>query len=138
VISAQAEQDEIVQALQAGACSYLVDGHFGNGEFVAAALGTASGRSHLSASALAAVVHRLRHSDSVSVPGHLAECLSKRQRQVMEMVAEGHTNADIAHTVFISEKTVRNHLNDIYAKLGVRSRSEAILVWLGRTSAPHS
>jgi DNA-binding NarL/FixJ family response regulator len=136
VVSACADRDEIVRTLQAGAGSYLLAGHFDAGEFVAAALGTASGRSHLSGSALAAVVHRLRSSGAEGSPGHLAGALSRRQRQVMELVADGRSNLEIARAVYISEKTVRNHLNEIYAKLGVRSRSEAILVWLGRAPSP--
>jgi len=136
VVSPRTDRDEIVQTLRAGACSYLLEGHFDTGEFVAAALGTASGRSHLSGSALAAVVHRLRHSDEAGAPGELAGSLSRRQRQVMELVAAGRSNHEIARAAYISEKTVRNHLNEIYARLGVRSRSDAILVWLGRTPSP--
>jgi DNA-binding NarL/FixJ family response regulator len=136
VVSPRTDRDEIVQTLRAGACSYLLEGHFDTGEFVAAALGTASGRSHLSSSALAAVVHRLRHSDETTAPGELAGSLSRRQRQVMELVAAGRSNHEIARATYISEKTVRNHLNEIYARLGVRSRSDAILVWLGRTPSP--
>lgn len=132
VVSPRTDRDEIVQTLRAGACSYLLEGHFDTGEFVAAALGTASGRSHLSGSALAAVVHRLRHSDESTAPGELAGSLSRRQRQVMELVAAGRNNHEIARSIYISEKTVRNHLNEIYTRLGVRSRSDAILVWLGR------
>ena len=132
VVSAESEQGEIVRALQAGATSYLVDGQFSGTEVLAAALGTAAGRSHLSPSVLAAVVHRLQHPDRSSVPAELAGSLSRRERQIMELVAEGHPNSSIARREFIAEKTVRNHLNNIYAKLGVRSRAEAILVWLGR------
>lgn len=132
VVSAESEEAEVVRTLQAGATSYLVEGHFSGPEALSAALGTAAGRSHLSPSVLAAVVRRLQHADAATVPAELAESLSRRERQIMELVAEGHPNAYIARREFIAEKTVRNHLNNIYAKLGVRSRAEAILVWLGR------
>ena len=79
------------------------------------------------------MVRRLQHPDRLGVPSALAAALSRRERQIMELVAEGHPNSHIARREFIAEKTVRNHLNSIYAKLGVRSRAEAILVWLGRT-----
>ena len=131
VISPAAEDREIVRTLQSGATSYLLDGQFTAAEVPAAALGTAAGRSHLSPSVLAAVVRRLRHPDHPAVTPGLAGSLSRRERQIMELVAEGHPNSTIAGREFIAEKTVRNHLNNIYAKLGVRSRSEAILVWLG-------
>lgn len=136
VISPAAEDREIVRTLQTGATSYLLDGQFTAAEVPAAALGTAAGRSHLSPSVLAAVVRRLRHPDHPAVTPGLAGSLSRRERQVMELVAEGHPNSYIAGREFIAEKTVRNHLNNIYAKLGVRSRSEAILVWLGHGRPP--
>lgn len=132
VVSPESEEGEVVRTLQAGATSYLVDGQFSGTEVLAATLGTAAGRSHLSPSVLAAVVRRLQHPDRSSVPAELASSLSRRERQIMELVAEGHPNSYIARREFIAEKTVRNHLNNIYSKLGVRSRAEAILVWLGR------
>jgi DNA-binding NarL/FixJ family response regulator len=132
VVSGESDEGEVVRVLQAGATSYLVDGQFGETEVLGAALGTAAGRSHLSPSALAAVVHRLQHPDRTGVPAALAATLSRRERQIMELVAEGSPNSFIARREFIAEKTVRNHLNNIYAKLHVRSRAEAILVWLGR------
>jgi DNA-binding NarL/FixJ family response regulator len=136
VVSPAAEDGEIVRTLQTGATSYLVDGQFTGAEVPAAALGTAAGRSHLSPSVLAAVVRRLRVPEHPAVTPGLAGSLSRRERQIMELVAEGHPNAAIARREYIAEKTVRNHLNNIYAKLGVRSRAEAILIWLGHGRPP--
>ena len=136
VVSGQTEESEIVRALRAGATSYLVDGEFTASEVLGAALGTAAGRSYLSPSALAAVVRRLQRPDRTGVAAELAGTLSRRERQIMELVAEGHPNSVIARREFIAEKTVRNHLNNIYAKLRVRSRAEAILVWWGRPVEP--
>lgn len=73
-------------------------------------------------------------SVSVPVPGaSRAERfgLSGREAEVMELIASGMTNHRIAAACFISEKTVKNHVNRIFAKLRVTSRSEAIAVWLG-------
>lgn len=131
VVSPVSEEAEVVRALRAGATSYLVDGQFGRTEVPAAAIGTAAGRSHLSPSVLVAVVRGLQQAGRGTPPPEVARSLSRRERQVMELVAAGHSNAAIAGREFIAEKTVRNHLNNIYAKLGVRSRAEAILVWLG-------
>lgn len=58
--------------------------------------------------------------------------LSHREAEVMDLIASGLSNRDIAATCFISEKTVKNHINRIFAKLSSTSRSEAILTWLGR------
>lgn len=57
--------------------------------------------------------------------------LSHREVEVMELIAAGMTNAQIAATCFISEKTVKNHINRIFTKLHAASRSQAIAVWLG-------
>ncbi|MGW1880841.1 response regulator [Streptomyces sp. NPDC001970] len=57
--------------------------------------------------------------------------LSSREVEVMDLIAAGMTNQQIAATCFISEKTVKNHINRIFAKLHSASRSEAIAVWLG-------
>lgn len=57
--------------------------------------------------------------------------LSSREVEVMDLIASGMTNQQIAATCFISEKTVKNHINRIFAKLQSTSRSEAIAVWLG-------
>jgi DNA-binding NarL/FixJ family response regulator len=63
------------------------------------------------------------------VPG--SETLSSREREIMELIASGMNNTQIAATCFISEKTVKNHINRIFAKLQVTSRGEAVAVWLG-------
>jgi DNA-binding NarL/FixJ family response regulator len=57
--------------------------------------------------------------------------LSKRETEVMDLIATGHSNGEIAQRLFLSEKTVKNHVNRIYAKLGVASRVTAIGRWLG-------
>ncbi|WP_079320321.1 response regulator transcription factor [Microbispora sp. GKU 823] len=57
--------------------------------------------------------------------------LSKRETEVMELIATGRSNGEIARLLFLSEKTVKNHVNRIYAKLGVDSRMTAICRWRG-------
>ena len=59
------------------------------------------------------------------------ERLSPRELDVMDLIARGRANGEIAEELFLSEKTVKNHINRMYAKLGVRTRSQAIAVWLG-------
>jgi DNA-binding NarL/FixJ family response regulator len=57
--------------------------------------------------------------------------LSKREIEVMELIAAGVSNGEIAQRLFLSEKTVKNHVNRIYAKLGADSRVTAIGLWQG-------
>ncbi|PZT68685.1 DNA-binding response regulator [Streptomyces sp. SW4] len=62
--------------------------------------------------------------------------LSAREAEIMDLIASGMTNQQIAAACFISEKTVKNHINRIFAKLHSTSRSEAAAKWLG--TAPDS
>ncbi|GAA0912744.1 response regulator transcription factor [Streptomyces thermoalcalitolerans] len=57
--------------------------------------------------------------------------LSTREAEIMDLIASGMTNRQIAATCFISEKTVKNHINRIFAKLHSTSRAEATAKWLG-------
>ena len=55
----------------------------------------------------------------------------------MSLIAGGHTNGEIAARLFLAEKTVKNHVNRIYSKLGVGSRGAAISQWLGHEELGH-
>ena len=58
--------------------------------------------------------------------------LSSRESEVMELVAHGHTNKEVADALFISEKTVKNHLNRIFRRIGAANRVQAISLWRRR------
>jgi len=58
--------------------------------------------------------------------------LTKREVRILNLVASGSTNKEIATRLFISEKTVKNHLNHIYRKLGVKNRAQAVVEGLRR------
>ena len=58
--------------------------------------------------------------------------LSSREAQIMTLIAAGHSNSQIAERLVLAEKTVKNHVNRIYAKLGVGSRPAAISRWTPR------
>lgn len=59
--------------------------------------------------------------------------LSRREVEVMDLVAQGLTNREIAEAFFLSEKTVKNHINRIFSKMAVESRAAAVSRWLGRS-----
>jgi DNA-binding CsgD family transcriptional regulator len=68
-----------------------------------------------------------RRAADVPANDHDIAMLTGREREILDQVAAGHSNHDIAAKLFISEKTVRNHLTAIFDKIGVSSRSQAIV-----------
>jgi DNA-binding NarL/FixJ family response regulator len=62
--------------------------------------------------------------------------LSSREAEIMSLIAEGHSNGAIAAQLVLAEKTVKNHVNRIYAKLGADSRAAAIVRWTGARGGP--
>lgn len=62
-------------------------------------------------------------------PARAVQALSSREAEVMALIAAGHTNGQIAASLVLTEKTVKNHVNRMYAKLGAGSRADAIARW---------
>jgi DNA-binding NarL/FixJ family response regulator len=127
-----AEDTDIIEmAIRAGASGYLIHGRFDAAELVDAVLGTGTGASFLSPAAASVLVDAMRRGPEKIGRDPAASGLSDREFEVMELIARGKSNAQIASQLFLSEKTVKNHVNRIYAKLGVKTRGEAIATWLG-------
>ena len=122
-------------AMRAGASGYILHGSLepeGIGSAIRACLagGTVvSGLDPWSMSRAAAV------PDAPSAPADLRG-LSAREAEIMDVVTRGLTNTQIARMLFLSEKTVKNHINRIFAKLGVTNRAHAVAVWLGTAPGP--
>jgi two-component system, NarL family, response regulator LiaR len=113
-------QDRSVSdAIQAGAIGYLIKDTRGD-ELISAIQDAAEGRVHLSPEAATRLVKDLR-------PPERVESLTRRETSVLKLVAEGLANKEIARRLSISEKTVKAHLNNVFAKLDVHSRTQAAL-----------
>lgn len=126
------DEPEVVRsAVAAGASGYLVHGMFDAGTLAQTVRGAASGSGAFTASALDALRPSLRRPPAVTGLRTGGHHLTERQVEVMELIAAGRTNPQIATAFFLSEKTVKNHINQIFARLDVGSRAEAIAVWLG-------
>ncbi|MGL5908661.1 MAG: response regulator [Phycicoccus sp.] len=120
------------EAFAAGSTGYLVHGTFADDELVPCVLAAARGAGVFGAPALAA----LRAGRPTGTPRRLVSDLSRRQVEIMDLVALGRTNRAIAQELVLSEKTVKNHVNHIFARLGVASRAEAVALWLGHIDEP--
>ena len=123
------------EAVAVGAAGYVVHGSLDGADLVSTVRAVAKGSSVFSAEAMSAL--RAAPAESGAGPAQQAEALglSERQGEIMDLVASGLTNREIAKQCFLAEKTVKNHINRIFAALDVGSRGEAIAVWLGTRPA---
>ncbi|MFI1398375.1 response regulator [Streptomyces sp. NPDC020681] len=138
------ESETVQQALRLGASGYFVHGEFRPDQLLSAVRDIKAGRPAFTHSASGALLPKfaqhpsltqanMAHSSSgphvvAGLRGVIAE-LSQREVEVMELIASGMTNQQIAASCFISLKTVKNHINRIFAKLNAGSRGEAIAIW---------
>lgn len=122
-------------AIRAGASGYLVHGLFTTEQLVAAVVDVAAGRPALSPVVTPVLLDAVR-AEPASVDDTVRKNLTARERDIIGLLAEGCSNADIAGRLFLAEKTVKNNLNRIYAKLSVTSRGEAVARWLGTSQHP--
>ncbi|WP_330298302.1 response regulator transcription factor [Streptomyces sp. NBC_00503] len=134
------ESEIVREALLLGAGGYLVHGEFTPDDLIRAVRDVREGRPHFTPSAASTLLAELRTSSqpqrtvaqsSERLHNSVVFGLSSREVEVMELIASGMNNQQIAATCFISEKTVKNHINRIFAKLQSTTRSEAIARWLG-------
>lgn len=117
------------RAIRAGASGYLVHGEFEPDELAQAIRDVHLGGAAISRGPAASLLEAVRTTPA----SNQAEVfdLTRRQRQVMELLVAGQSNQAIAENLVLSYKTVKNHVNAIFGKLGAESRSESIAIWLG-------
>lgn len=122
VLTAEAEDSMLVVATEAGCAGFLLKTSPLE-ELVAAVRTAAAGEMLVSSELLARLLGRLRHERSEP-----STDLTGREREIMQLIAEGLTNAAIAKRLFISVNTVRNHVQSLLAKLGAHSKLEALSI----------
>lgn len=119
------EDDLIGETLRAGAIGYLMK-NVSADQLADAVRAAAAGRSTLAPEAADVLVR------SVSAPRSQAESLTAREQEVLKLMADGLTNADIADRLVIGVATVKTHVSSIIAKLGVATRTEATALAIRR------
>lgn len=125
------EKDRVIAAIRAGASGYLVHGQFDADELVDRIRQLAAGDTVLSPAVVGTVFEALRRTPGSPDEASGPASLTAREREIMNLIAQGLTNAQIAGRFVLSEKTVKNHVNRIYAKLGASNRAQATALWLG-------
>lgn len=120
------DDDSVFAAMRVGARGYLLKGA-DRGEIARAIKAVASGEAIFSQ----AIAHRMMQYFAAIQPQAARQPfpeLTEREREVLDLIAHGHNNAEIADQLCLSTKTVRNHVSNIFNKLQVADRAQAIIL----------
>jgi two-component system, NarL family, nitrate/nitrite response regulator NarL len=125
MLTASEEDDDLMQALRFGALGYVLKG-VGAGELVDLVRGLAQGQSYVSPS----LAGRLLVGMKSRKPGPETplEDLTKREEDILRLVAQGRSNREVGQTLDLQEKTVKHYMTAILQKLHVRNRVEAAML----------
>uniref|UniRef100_A0AAU2VMC4 Response regulator transcription factor n=1 Tax=Streptomyces sp. NBC_00008 TaxID=2903610 RepID=A0AAU2VMC4_9ACTN len=122
VLTTYDTDSDTLPAIEAGATGYLLK-DAPREELFTAVRAAADGRTVLSPAIASRLISRVRAPAAAG-----GETLSAREREVLELVARGTSNREIAAVLFISEATVKTHLTHVFAKLGAKDRAAAVAV----------
>ncbi|WP_032916570.1 response regulator transcription factor [Streptomyces rimosus] len=122
------DEEALLDAIMAGAAGYVLKQITGT-DLVNAVRTVASGQSLLDAGATARVMARLRGETERAEPrADGLSGLSEREREILALVGEGLTNREIGKRLYLAEKTVKNNISRLLAKLGVERRVQAAVI----------
>jgi two-component system, NarL family, response regulator DevR len=121
MLTSYGDDEALFDAIMAGAAGYVLKQIRGT-DLVGAVRTIASGRSLLDPEAASRVMQRMRDQAQRSDP--LAG-LTEQERKILELIGEGLTNRQIGERLFLAEKTVKNYVSALFAKLGMERRAQA-------------
>jgi DNA-binding NarL/FixJ family response regulator len=131
LLTSDGSAEVISLALARGASGFLTHADLGPDELLRAVAAVAAGEAWLAPAAAAVAVRELRGRAERESAARIRFGLTRRERELMDLLVKGLTNGQIADDLVLTEKTVKNHLNHVYAKLGVSHRAEAVVRWQG-------
>ena len=120
MLTSFSDDEAVLGSIMAGAAGYLLKQIRGN-DLVAAIRKVAAGDSLLDPTVTAKVLERLRNGNQDENIARLTE----QERKILDLIAEGLTNRQIAEQMFLAEKTVKNYVSNLLTKLGMSRRTEA-------------
>ena len=124
ILTSYDDDEALFAAIMAGASGYVLK-EIRSSDLVTAVRHVAAGRSLIDPAMTAAVLERIRHGPET--PDELA-ALTDQERILLGHIAEGLTNRQIAEQMFLAEKTVKNYVSSILAKLGLERRTQAAVL----------
>ena len=125
MLTMHADQEVLAAAIRAGASGYLVK-DCSTEEIASAVRMAASGETALSPQLAASMLDEVRKLDAAPVSEE-ERVITRREEEVLQLIANGCSTPEVAEQLFISQKTVKNHLASIYQKLDARDRTQAVL-----------
>ena len=128
VLTTFGDDEWVFDAIRSGAAGYLLKGT-PRAELVKAIKGTASGATHVDPEVAGKLFSQVAQS-SGSQATTVAQDLSERELDVLKLLAQGFTNAEIAAQLYLTKGTVRNYVSAILAKLEVEDRTQAAILAL--------
>jgi two-component system response regulator DevR len=135
MLTSYPDEDAVLSAIVAGASGYLLK-QVRARDLVAALESVARGESLLDPAVTGRVLDRVRRIATSTEPDELAQ-LTPQEQKILLLVAEGKTNKEIASEVFLSDKTVKNYVSSILAKLNLERRAQAA-AYMARVRNPGS
>ncbi|WP_110241570.1 response regulator [Nocardioides gilvus] len=124
ILTSYDDDEALFAAIMAGASGYLLK-EAKSADLVAAVRRVAAGHSLIDPRLMDVVVDRIRHPDRAAPE---LEALTDQERRILELVADGLTNRQIGERMFLAEKTVKNYVSSILAKLGLERRTQAAVL----------
>jgi len=124
MLTSFADDDALFDAIMAGASGYVLKQIRGT-DLVGAVRTVASGQSLLDPRTTAQVLDRMRAAAEKKGP---VSMLSEQERTVLALIGEGLTNREIGERMFLAEKTVKNYVSHLLAKLGMQRRTQAAIL----------
>ncbi|UMP07247.1 response regulator transcription factor [Amycolatopsis sp. EV170708-02-1] len=124
MLTSYADDEALFTAIMAGASGFVLKQVLGN-DLVSAIRTIAGGGSLLDSRTTAALMNRIRRERDRNDP---TAGLSEQERTVFELIGEGLTNREIGERMFLAEKTVKNYVSRILAKLGIQRRTQAAVM----------
>ncbi|HSY16346.1 MAG TPA: response regulator transcription factor [Jatrophihabitantaceae bacterium] len=121
ILTSYDDEDAVLAAVLAGASGYILKEVRGSG-ILDAVRQVAMGRSLIDPRAVEQLMTRLRQG---SPNGNKLATLTEREREVLELIADGMTNRQIGERLFLAEKTIKNYVSSLLAKLGMERRTQA-------------
>ncbi len=124
MLTMHSDQEVLASAIRAGASGYLVK-DCSTEEIADAVRSAVAGETSLSPQLAASMLDEVRRLDQPADDEH--RVVTKREEQVLQLIADGCSTPEVAERLYISQKTVKNHLASIYQKLDARDRTQAVL-----------